>query len=179
MSRIGVKPITIPNGVTVTVEADKISVAGPKGTLFVEPIRGITVEVAENQVVVTRANNTPKMRGYHGLIRNLIQNQIVGVTDGYKKTLKMVGTGYRVAAKGAGITLSVGFSHPVEITALEGTKITVEGNDTIHVEGTDKQKVGQLSADIRKVRPPEPYKGKGIRYIDEEVLRKAGKTASK
>jgi large subunit ribosomal protein L6 len=179
MSRIGVKPITIPSGVTVAVEANKISVAGPKGTLFVEPIRGITVKVVENQVVVTRSDNTPKMRAYHGLVRNLIYSHIVGVTDGYKKTLKMVGTGYRVAAKGKGITLSVGFSHPVEITALEGTKITVEGNDTIHVEGADKQKVGQLSADIRKIRPPEPYKGKGIRYIDEEILRKVGKTASK
>jgi large subunit ribosomal protein L6 len=179
MSRIGVKPITIPSGVTVTVQTDKIVVSGSKGSLEVKLLPGIKVEVVENQVLVKRNNDSLQSKAFHGLIRNLIQNQIIGVTQGFKKTLKMVGTGYRVASKGQGISLSVGFSHPVEVVALEGTKISVEGNDTIHVEGIDKQKVGQLSADIRKIRPPEPYKGKGIRYIDEEVIRKAGKTASK
>lgn len=179
MSRIGVKPITIPNGVSVTTDPNLITVKGPKGELTVNQVRNISVTVTDSEISVTRTNDNPKTRGLHGLIRNLIANQIVGVTDGYTKTLKMVGTGYRVAAKGTGISLSVGFSHPVEITAPQGITITVEGNDTIHVAGIDKQKVGQVAADIRKVRPPEPYKGKGIRYQDEEVLRKAGKAASK
>ena len=179
MSRIGVKPITIPSDVTVTVNPKTVDVKGSKGQLSVTILRGIKVTVADSIVRVERSNDTPKMRAYHGLIRNLINNQILGVSKGYKKTLKMIGTGYRVTAKGKSISLAVGYSHPVEITPVDGVNLTVEGNDTIHVEGIDKQLVGQVAADIRKVRPPEPYKGKGIRYIDEEVIRKAGKTASK
>jgi len=179
MSRIGVKPITIPSGVTITVADTQIAVKGPKGELTVPMMPKVSVVVEGDQVKVSRVDNTPQIRAYHGLVRSLINNQIVGVTKGYKKTLKMIGTGYRVAAKGKGLTLSVGFSHPVEVAPMDGITLSIEGNDTIHIEGIDKQAVGQMAADIRKVRPPEPYKGKGIRYVDEEVIRKAGKTTTK
>lgn len=179
MSRIGLTPITIPTGVTITVADQLITVKGPKGELTARLERGVKVDEIEGKVKVTRKNDLPATRAFHGLVRSLINNHIKGVTDGFKKTLKMVGTGYRVAMKGQGLSLSVGFSHPVEIVAPEGVKLSIEGNDTIHIEGIDKQAVGQVAANIRKVRPPEPYKGKGIRYIDEEVIRKAGKTAAK
>jgi len=138
---------------------------------------GIKVEVEGNQVKVLRSNELRSTRAYHGLIRSLIANCIDGVVNGYKKTLKLVGTGYRVATKGVELSLSVGFSHPVVVKPIEGIKLSVSGNDTIVIEGIDKQKVGQMSADIRAINPPEPYKGKGIRYEDEVVKRKAGKTA--
>lgn len=179
MSRIGYKPITIPSGVTVTVNADGIEVKGAKGTLVAPAVSGVVVEVKDNEVLVTRKNELAQSKANHGLIRSLINNHIIGVTEGYKKTLKLIGTGYRVAAKGADLSLSVGFSHPVEVKAVPDIKLSLEGNDTIHVEGIDKQKVGQVAANIRMVRPPEPYKGKGIRYSDEVVSRKAGKAATK
>jgi len=178
MSRIGNKPITIPNGVTITITDKSVSVKGSKGELIVDLLPGISVEQAENQVIVKRSDDERQTKAFHGLIRSLIENHIVGVSEGYKKTLKMVGTGYRVASKGAGISLSVGFSHPVEFVAQTGVKVTVEGNDTIYIEGIDKQAVGQVAANIRKIKPPEPYKGKGIRYEDEVVRKKAGKTAA-
>lgn len=179
MSRIGKKAITLPSGVTVQVNATEVVVKGPKGEMKVTLLPGITVATAENSISVGRSNDERQTRAYHGLIRSLLNNAVTGVHEGYKKTLKLLGTGYRVAAKGQGLTLSLGFSHPVEVAATPGIKLSVEGNDTIHIEGIDKHMVGQVAANIRKVRPPEPYKGKGVRYVDEVVRRKAGKTATK
>lgn len=178
MSRIGLKAINVPQGVTVTVAGSAVEVKGPKGQLSVEVLPGITVAVADNQVNVTRTNDEKQTRAFHGLVRSLIENAVIGVSEGYKKTLKLIGTGYRVKAQGAGVSLSVGFSHPVDVVPTAGVTLKVEGTDTIHIEGIDKQAVGQVAADIRKVRPPEPYKGKGIRYEDEEVRRKQGKAAA-
>ncbi len=178
MSRIGNTPIPVPNGVTVTVQGDVVSVKGSKGELTTQIQSGIKVKVEDGQVVVSRKNDERQTRAFHGLVRSLIENNVVGVSEGYKKTLKLVGTGYRVAAKGAGLSVSVGYSHPVDINTVPGVELKAEGNDTIHISGIDKQKVGQAAADIRKIRPPEPYKGKGIRYEDEVVRRKAGKAAA-
>ncbi len=179
MSRIGKKAITLPSGVTVQVTGSEALVKGSKGEAKLNLLPGIQVEVKENAAYVTRTNEERQTRAYHGLIRSLLNNAITGVSQGYKKTLKLVGTGYRVAMKGQGVTLALGFSHPVDVVATPGVKLTVEGNDTIHIEGNDKQAVGQMAANIRKIRPPEPYKGKGVRYVDEVVRRKAGKAASK
>lgn len=178
MSRIGRKAITLPAGVNVAVDAEKVSITGPKGTLTVALLPGIKVEVADNEVTVSRKNELKQTRAFHGLVRSLINNHVTGVTTGYKKTLKLIGTGYRVSMKGQGLSLAVGFSHPVVIEPVQGVKLSIEGNDTIFLEGIDRQVVGQLAANIRAVRPPEPYKGKGIRYVDEVVRRKQGKAAA-
>ncbi len=179
MSRIGQTAISIPAGVTVAVTPTQVAVKGPKGELMVAMKPGISVAVVEEQVVVKRANDELQTKALHGLVRSLINNQVQGVTHGFKKTLKLIGNGYRVASKGQGLSLSLGFSHPVEVKATPGVTFQIEGNDTILVTGIDKHLVGQVSANIRQLRPPEPYKGKGIRYENEIVLRKAGKTASK
>jgi large subunit ribosomal protein L6 len=179
MSRIGRKAITLPAGVTATVSEQEVVVKGPKGELKVELLPGISVQVNEGVLSVTRANEERQTRAFHGLVRSLLENAVIGVHEGFKKTLKLVGTGYRVALKGQGLSLSLGFSHPVEFAAIDGVKLTIEGNDTINIEGIDKQLIGQVAANIRKIRPPEPYKGKGVRYSDEVVRRKAGKTATK
>ncbi len=179
MSRIGRKSITIPAGVTVQVSGVNVSVKGPKGENQVLVLPGIEVAVADNAVSVSRTNEERQTRAFHGLIRSLINNAVIGAAQGYKKTLKLIGTGYRVTAKGTGVSLALGFSHPVEIKPDAGIKLIVEGNDTIHIEGVDKHAVGQMAANIRAIRPPEPYKGKGVRYVDEVVRRKAGKTATK
>lgn len=179
MSRIGNKAITIPSGVTVTVNSDVVEVKGSKGTLTTDIKAGVSVKVENDQVIVSRNNDEKQTKAFHGLVRSLISNDIVGVSEGYKKTLKLIGTGYRVQAKGQGLSITVGLSHTIEVPANPDVKFAVEGNDTIHLEGIDKQKVGQAAADIRSYRPPEPYKGKGIRYHDEEVIRKEGKTAVK
>lgn len=179
MSRIGRKAITLPAGVTATLSEQKVVVKGPKGELKVELLPGISVQVNDGVLTVTRANEERQTRAFHGLIRSLVENAVIGVHEGFKKTLKLVGTGYRVALKGQGLSLSLGFSHPVEFAAIDGVKLTIEGNDTINIEGIDKQLIGQVAANIRKIRPPEPYKGKGVRYSDEVVRRKAGKTATK
>lgn len=178
MSRIGKKPVELVQGVTATIENGQVTIKGPKGTLVVPVMEGIKVTQEENTLVVTRANDEKQIRAYHGLVRSLLAGATEGVTNGYKKTLKLVGTGYRATAKGAGISVTVGFSHPVEINPVEGIKLSVEGNDTIHIEGIDKQLVGQVAANIRAIRPPEPYKGKGIRHEDEVVRIKPGKTAT-
>ncbi len=178
MSRIGVIPVKIVDGVTVSVAESVVAIKGSKGQLSVPVLKGITVEVKDDQVVVDRKDDEIQTKAFHGLTRSLIDNAVIGVSRGYKKTLKLVGTGYRVAAKGTGLSVTVGYSHPVDIDAPEGVKVTAEGNDTIHVEGIDKQLVGQVAANIRKIKPPEPYKGKGIRYEDEVVRRKAGKTGA-
>ncbi len=178
MSRIGKKTISVPSGVTVTVQPTQVTVAGPKGSLVAPLFEGITVAVADALVTVSRTNEEIQTRAYHGLVRSLIACNIKGVTEGYKKTLKLVGTGYRVTQKGAGLSLAVGYSHPVDVAAMPGITLKVEGNDTIAIDGIDKQLVGQVAADIRAIRPPEPYKGKGVRYENEVVKTKPGKTAA-
>ncbi len=178
MSRIGKKTITIPQGVTVSVDNGVVSVKGAKGELKTEVPKGIVVKVEGQDISVTRVGNQPSVRALHGLIRSLIANHIEGVVSGFKKTLKLVGTGYRVKAQGQSLSVTVGYSHPVEIKPEQGIQLKVEGNDTIIVEGIDKQAVGQFAANVRKIRPPESYKGKGIRYEGEYVKIKPGKTAA-
>ena len=177
MSKIGQTPITIPDDVKVKVEKDKVAVKGPNGELTAPIKRNIEVEVKDGRVLVTRNNDKAQTRADHGLVRSLIENHVIGVTEGYQKTLKLVGTGYRVKKQGQGLSVTVGYSHPVEIDPIEGVELQTQGNDTIIVKGVDKQKVGQKAADIRAIRPPEPYKGKGIRYEGEIVKIKPGKTA--
>jgi large subunit ribosomal protein L6 len=178
MSKIGKKSISIPEQVTVTVNKDHVLVKGPKGELKTPLVSGIKVKVENQEVMVERKNDLKQSRANHGLIRSLIVNNIIGVTEAFKKTLKLVGTGYRVSSAGAGLSMTLGFSHPVTVDAVEGITFKLEGNDTIHVEGIDKQLVGQVSANIRSLRPPEPYLGKGIRYSDEIVRTKPGKTVA-
>lgn len=178
MSRIGRKPLAIPNGVTLTVQPTAVVVKGPKGELTAPLFENISVAVADDTATVSRSNDEIQTKAYHGLVRSLLENNILGVTEGYEITLKLIGTGYRAAAKGQGLTLSVGFSHPVEVAAVQGITFTLKGTDTIVIAGIDKHLVGQVAANIRKVRPPEPYQGKGIRYADEVVRRKQGKAAA-
>lgn len=177
MSRIGRQPIQILEGVTVQVKDGQVAVKGPKGELRQEIRPEIKVEIKKDQILVSRKTENKLGRSLHGLTRTLIANMVQGVTEGWSKTLKLVGTGYRVKLEGEKIILSVGFSHPVEVKPIEGIKFEVKGNDMITVLGIDKALVGQVTAGIRKIRPPEPYKGKGIRYEDEEVRRKPGKAA--
>lgn len=175
MSRIGRLPIDIPAGVTVTISGQNVAVKGPKGELALVVAKPIEAKVEENQVLVTRPDDERASRSLHGLTRTLIANQIIGVTQGYSKGLEIVGTGYRVAQKGTSLEFALGFSHPVTVDAPEGITFTVEGNTKLTVAGIDKQAVGEVAANIRKIKKPEPYKGKGIRYAGEVVRRKAGK----
>lgn len=179
MSKIGRKPLALPTGVTLTTQGAEIVVKGTKGELKAPLFPHILIAVADGEVRVTRDSEDRQTKAFHGLTRSLIENHIEGVTKGFKKTLKLVGTGYRVTTKGAGISLALGFSHPVDVKPPQGVKLSIDGNDTIFVEGIDKQAVGQAAADIRALKPPEPYKGKGIRYEDEIVRRKQGKAAAK
>lgn len=176
MSRIGRLPIDIPAGVDVKIDGQAVSVKGPKGELALTVAAPIEVKLEENQVLVTRPDDERASRSLHGLTRTLIANQIIGVTQGYSKALEIVGTGYRVAQKGGSLELALGFSHPVVVDAPAGITLTVEGNNKITVAGIDKQAVGEVAANIRKIKKPEPYKGKGIRYAGEVVRRKAGKS---
>jgi large subunit ribosomal protein L6 len=176
MSRIGRLPIDIPAGVTVTVTGQDVAVKGPKGELVLTAARPIEVAVEENQVLVSRPDDERDSRALHGLTRTLINNNIIGVTQGYTKGLEVVGTGYRVAQKGTAVEFALGFSHPVLVEAPEGITLTVEGNNKVTVAGISKQAVGEAAANIRKIRKPEPYKGKGVRYAGEVVRRKAGKS---
>jgi large subunit ribosomal protein L6 len=175
MSRIGRLPIDIPAGVDVKVDGQAVTVKGPKGELSLTVAQPIAVKLAENQVLVTRPDDERNSRSLHGLTRTLINNQIIGVTQGYSKGLEIVGTGYRVAQKGSSVEFALGFSHPVTVEPPAGITLTVEGNNKITVSGIDKQAVGEAAANIRKIKKPEPYKGKGIRYAGEVVRRKAGK----
>ncbi|WP_139416376.1 50S ribosomal protein L6 [Agromyces laixinhei] len=175
MSRIGRLPIDIPAGVDVKIDGQAVSVKGPKGELALTVAAPIEVKLEENQILVTRPDDERTSRSLHGLTRTLISNQIIGVTQGYSKALEIVGTGYRVAQKGGSLELALGFSHPVVVEAPAGITLTVEGNNKITVAGIDKQAVGETAANIRKIKKPEPYKGKGIRYAGEVVRRKAGK----
>jgi large subunit ribosomal protein L6 len=176
MSRIGRLPIEIPSDVTIAVTGRVVSVKGPKGELTLTVASPIEVAVEENQVLVTRPDDERESRSLHGLTRTLINNNIIGVTQGYTKGLEVVGTGYRVAQKGSSVEFALGFSHPVLIEPPTGITLTVEGNNKLTVSGIDKQAVGEAAANIRKIRKPEPYKGKGVRYAGENVRRKAGKS---
>ncbi len=178
MSKIGNKPITLPANTTVVVENGMVLVKGQKGESQVSLPELITLVVADGLVKVTRANDEKQTKSLHGLVRSLVSNALTGVTVGYRKTLKLIGTGYKATSKGVGISLALGYSHPIDVMPLPGIKITLEGQDTIHVDGIEKAVVGQMAADIRTLRPPEPYLGKGIRYSDEVVRRKAGKAAA-
>jgi large subunit ribosomal protein L6 len=175
MSRIGKLPITVPGGVDVKIEGQKVTVKGSKGELSLVVAEPIRVALEDGQVLVTRPDDERDSRALHGLTRTLINNNIIGVTEGYSKQLEVVGTGYRVQQKGAGLELALGFSHPVLVDAPEGITLAVEGNTKITVSGISKQAVGEAAANIRKLKKPEPYKGKGIRYAGENVRRKAGK----
>lgn len=175
MSRIGRLPIDVPSGVSVTVADSVVTVTGPKGELSLTVASPIEVSVNDNQVVVTRPNDERLSRSLHGLTRTLINNQIIGVTEGYSKSLEVVGTGYRVQAKGNSVEFALGYSHSITVDPPAGITFTVEGQNKLIVNGIDKQAVGEVAANIRKLRKPEPYKGKGIRYEGEHVRRKAGK----
>ena len=180
MSRIGRLPDAIPAGVTVEVaENNKVTVKGPKGTLERELPTEMSIKLEGEEVVVTRPNDLKKMKSLHGLTRTLINNMVVGVTEGYQKVLEVNGVGYRAAKSGKTLTLNLGYSHPVEMEDPEGVESTVEGQNKIIVKGIDKEKVGQYAAEIRDKRRPEPYKGKGIKYADEVIRRKVGKTGKK
>ena len=179
MSRIGKLPINIPTGVTVTLNDGIVAVKGPKGELSQKVDTSINVKVEDAQVVLDineeSAVNYKQKQAFHGLYRSLVNNMVVGVSEGFKIKLELVGVGYRVAANGKGLTLALGYSHPVEIAPIDGINFVVEGNTKITVEGIDKQLVGQVASDIRAKRAPEPYKGKGVKYADEKIRRKEGK----
>jgi large subunit ribosomal protein L6 len=179
MSRIGRLPIDVPTGVTVDIAGQSVTVKGPKGSLNFVVAEPIEVSQTDGVLAVTRPDDERRSRALHGLSRTLISNMVIGVTAGYEKSLELVGTGYRVAAKGTDLEFQLGFSHPVLVSAPEGISFQVESPVKLKVSGIDKQKVGEVAANIRKIRPPEPYKGKGVRYEGEVVRRKAGKAGKK
>lgn len=179
MSRIGLKPIEIPNGVTVSVEGNVSTVKGPKGELTQHVPEGLTYEVEDGALNVKRPDDSKDMKAKHGLVRALIANQVTGVTEGFTKSLEIIGVGYRAAVKGKVLDLQLQFSHPLEYPIPEGIEIDCPEPTRINVKGADKQQVGQVAAEIRAFRKPEPYKGKGIRYVGEHIIRKAGKAAGK
>ena len=178
MSRIGKQPIQIPAGVTITVGETEITVAGPKGSLVVPVQQNTKTSVDGDKLVVTRVNDEPESRAWHGLQRALLNNAVIGVTEGFKKELEINGVGFRLQGGGKQIEMALGFSHPVKYTAPDGVELKVDKINII-VTGIDKQKVGQVAAEIRALKKPEPYKGKGIKYVDEVILRKAGKAGKK
>lgn len=175
MSRIGKKPIEIPAGVEVKIDGQKVDVKGPKGNLSLEIPAPITAEIEGSEVLVKRPNDDRTSRALHGLSRTLVANMVEGVTQGYRKDLEIVGTGYRAVAKGKGIELALGFSHTIQVDAPEGIELKLDSPTKLSVIGIDKQMVGETAANIRKLKKPEPYKGKGIRYVGEVVRRKVGK----
>ena len=180
MSRIGKKPIQLPKGVEVKKDGNAILVKGPKGTLSTQLVTGIGIAVENNVVTFTRADEEKKTRAYHGLIRALVANNVRGVTEGFRRELDIVGVGYRAEVKGREVVFQLGYSHPVRFSIPEGIEIAVDAKSGhITITGTDKQKVGQTSVEIRSLREPDPYKGKGIKYSDEIIRRKAGKAAGK
>jgi large subunit ribosomal protein L6 len=175
MSRIGRAPVTIPGGVEVTIDGRDVTVQGPKGRLSLQIAAPIEVSKSDGAIIVTRPNDEGEIRALHGLSRSLIANMVTGVTEGFRKTLEIVGVGYRVQARGKDLEFSLGYSHPVPVQAPEGITFRVETPTRFVVEGIDKQRVGEVAANIRKLRKPDPYKGKGVRYQGEQVRRKAGK----
>ncbi len=179
MSRIGKKPVAVPKGVTVDLQGSTVGVKGPKGELRRTFHPEMQLSLADDQVTVARPSEDKRHKALHGLTRTLVQNMMDGVAKGYVKTLEIQGVGYKAETKPYGVNLIVGYSHPVRYDAPKGIKISVDNNTTVKVEGADKELVGQVAAELRSVRPPEPYKGKGIRYQGEQVRRKAGKTGAK
>jgi large subunit ribosomal protein L6 len=179
MSRIGKKPVTVPQGVTLDLKGSEVAVKGPKGELRRQLHPEMQLALADGIFTVSRPSEEQKHKALHGLTRTLVQNMIDGVSKGFTKTLEIQGVGYKAEAKPYGVNLVVGFSHPVKYEAPKGIKISVENNTTVKIEGADKEKVGQVAAELRAVRPPEPYKGKGVRYQGEQIRRKAGKTGAK
>lgn len=179
MSRIGRKPLPVPKGVEVTIDGQTVTVKGPKGTLVQRVHSEMRVRLENGDVLVERPSDARQHRALHGLTRALLGNMVQGVTQGYFRQLELHGVGYKAEANPKGVRLVVGLSHPVEFPAPAGIKISVESNTQIRVDGIDKALVGQVAAELRRVRPPEPYKGKGIRYVGEHVRRKAGKTGAK
>jgi large subunit ribosomal protein L6 len=179
MSRIGRKPVVLPKGVTLQVQDNTVAVKGPRGELRRTLHPEMQLALADNQFTVTRPSEEKRHKALHGLTRTLVQNMVDGVSTGFTKSLEIQGVGYKAEAKPYGVNLIVGYSHPVKYEAPKGIKITVDNNTTVKVEGADKELVGQVAAELRSVRPPEPYKGKGIRYVGEQVRRKAGKTGAK
>lgn len=177
MSRVGKKPITVPSGVEFTVKDNVVTVKGPKGTLTKEFNKDLVIKLENGEVIVERPNDEPTVRAIHGTTRALINNMVKGVSEGFRITLNLVGVGYRAAAKGKGLEISLGFSHPVIVDEIAGITFSVDKNTTIHVDGIEKDLVGQVAANIRAKRPPEPYKGKGVKYADEHIRRKEGKKA--
>ena len=178
MSRIGKQPVDIPAGVTITVGESEITVAGPKGTLAVPVQPNTSTKVEGTQIVVTRKDDEPKSKAWHGLQRALLNNAVKGVTKGFEKKLEINGVGFRLSGGGKQIEMALGFSHPVKYTAPDGVELKTDKME-ITVSGVDKQKVGQVAAEIRALKKPEPYKGKGIKYVDEHIIRKAGKAGKK
>ena len=180
MSRIGRRPIPVPTGVEISIDGQTVTVKGPKGQLSHTVAEPLTVERGEDgALLVSRPNDERRAKELHGLTRTLVANLIEGVTDGYRKTLEIAGTGYRVTAKGSDLEFALGFSHPVVVTPPQGITFTVERPTLFHVSGINKQQVGEVAANIRKIRPPEPYKGKGVKYQGEVIRRKAGKAGKK
>ena len=180
MSRIGKLPVEVPAGVEVTIgEGNLVTVKGPKGTLTRKMAEDMNIAVEAGQIVVTRPSDLKRHKALHGLTRTLLNNMVIGVTKGYEKVLEINGVGYRAAKSGKKLTLTLGYSHSVEMTDPEGIETVLEGQNKITVKGIDKEKVGQFAAEIRTKRPPEPYKGKGIKYADETIRRKVGKTGKK
>jgi large subunit ribosomal protein L6 len=179
MSRIGRKPVTVPKGVTLQVQGNTVAVKGPRGELRRTLHPEMEVALADNQFTVTRPSEEKRHKALHGLTRTLVQNMVEGVSKGFSKSLEIQGVGYKAESKPYGVNLIVGYSHPVKYEAPKGIKITVDNNTMVKIEGADKELVGQVAAELRSVRPPEPYKGKGIRYVGEQVRRKAGKTGAK
>ena len=175
MSRIGRMPVAIPSGVDVTIDGRQVTVKGPKGTLSLEVVQPIEVKQADDTITVSRPSDEGEIRALHGLSRSLIANRVTGVTDGYRKTLEIVGVGYRVQARGKDLEFSLGFSHPVPVSPPDGITFRVETPTRLVVEGIDKQQVGEVAANLRKLRKPDPYKGKGVRYQGEQIRRKVGK----
>ncbi len=177
MSRIGKQPIEVPQGVTISRDGDVLKIKGPKGELQQKLIPNISVEVKENEIIVTRPNDTKQNKSLHGLTRALIQNMVTGVNTSYKKTLDIVGVGYRAELKGKNLLLNIGYSHPIYFMPPDDITLEIPTQTQIVISGANKQLVGQVAAKIRSIRKPEPYKGKGIKYSDEHIQRKAGKTA--
>jgi len=175
MSRVGANPIALPKGVAVKIDGSQISVKGPKGELSRAFQSEITFKQENDQIIVSRPSDQTRHKAMHGLSRTLLANMVIGVTEGFSKTLEMHGVGYRAQMQGKDLEVSVGYSHPVKVLATAGVEFEVDGTSKIIIKGSDKQAVGQVAADVRKIRPPEPYKGKGIRYEGEYVRRKAGK----
>lgn len=175
MSRIGKKPVPLPKGVTVDIQGNRITVKGPKGELSRELDPEMRIEQRDGEILVSRPSDQPRHRAMHGLTRTLVDNMVRGVSEGFSKTLEMQGVGYRAQMQGKDLVLAIGFSHPVHVSPPPNIEFEVEGTSRIIVKGVDKEQVGQVAADVRKIRPPEPYKGKGIRYVGEYVRRKAGK----